>query len=263
MNAPLSLGSLGRGELAAAIRSGGVILHYQPKIDLATGEPVGAEALARWPHASLGMIPPSHFIPLAETCALIGDLTDAVVAIAARQIAEWERVGLRTNIAVNVSARNLDSLDFPDTIESICASHGCTPSALTIELTESAAQSVVHLLDTLTRLRIKQMGLSLDDFGTGYSSLVQLRQLPFTELKIDRSFVLEMIRSRDAHTIVKAIIDLGHNLGLKVVAEGVETAAALEELRLLGCDMAQGYFIAKPMPPADFLRWMDHPPSMI
>lgn len=245
-------------DLAAAIRWGDITLHYQPKISLATNQLIGVEALARWSHPRLGMVPPSHFIPLAEAQGLIDDLTRVIVDMATRQGAAWRRNELDTSIAINVSARNLDALDFPDMIEEICQTHSLHCQHLTIELTESATQSVVHLLDTLTRIRIKGAQVSLDDFGTGYSSMVQLHQLPFSEMKIDRSFVIGMDTSKECRTIVKSIIDLAHNLGLRVVAEGVETGSALSMLRDLGCDAAQGYLIAKPMPPADLDKWLNN-----
>ena len=246
----------GPADLSAAMRWGEIALHYQPKISLATNQLTGVEALARWFHPRLGAVPPSHFIALAEAHGLIDDLTRAIIGIAAQQGAAWRRDGLDTSVAVNVSARNLDALEFPDTVEEICRTHSLPCRRLTIELTESATQSVVHLLDTLTRIRIKGAQVSLDDFGTGYSSLVQLHQLPFSEMKIDRSFVIGMDTSKECRTIVKSIIDLAHNLGLSVVAEGVETASALQQLRDLGCDAAQGYFIAKPMSPTDLVKWL-------
>lgn len=242
--------------LNAAIKAGQLSLHYQPKVEVATGRLIGVEALARWTHPEFGPVAPSVFIPLAERSDLIHDLTASVLHIAARQGATWRSEGYEINIAVNVSARNLDSLDFPDKVYEICAAHSFACRDLTIELTESAAQEVSHLLDTLTRLRLKGSHLALDDFGTGYSSLVQLHQLPFSEMKIDRSFVMEMDKSRECQTIVKSIVDLAHNLDLTVVAEGVETNSALEQLRALGCDVAQGYLIAKPMPAADVANWM-------
>jgi EAL domain-containing protein (putative c-di-GMP-specific phosphodiesterase class I) len=204
------------------------------------------------------MVPPSHFVPLAETGDLIHDLTAVVVDLAAQEINVLKWAGFPISVAVNVSAANLDHLDFPDRIEEACLRHcrGC--ERLTVELTESAQQSVTNLLDTLTRLRIKGTSLSLDDFGTGYSSLVQLHQLPFSEMKIDRSFVVGMAGSRECRAIVKSIIDLAHNLSLSVVAEGVETAEAIDMLRSLGCDAAQGYYIAKPMPDDDLMAWLKH-----
>jgi len=248
--------TLGSHDLADALANGEVTVHYQPKIDLRTGAVVGAEALARWTHPRHGFVPPSFFIPLAETSGLIDRLTQCVIATVARQGALLRSWGKTINIAVNVSAKNLANLDFPDQFEITCARHGYSCRDITIELTESATQTVEHLLDTLTRLRLRGTRLSLDDFGTGYSSLVQLHQLPFSEMKIDRSFVIGMATSRDCRTIVRSIIDLAHNLGLEVIAEGVETAAALDRLREFGCDLAQGYHIGRPMPLDAFRAWL-------
>ena len=257
MNADPAYANLDASDLLDALRAGRIALHYQPKLSLDSGTIVGVEALARWNHAEFGIVPPSHFIPLAETGGLIHDFTATVVDLAAKQIAVLERAGFPIDVAVNVSAANLDRLDFPDRIEEACLRHcgGC--EKLTVELTESAQQSVTYLLDTLTRLRIKGASLSLDDFGTGYSSLVQLHQLPFSEMKVDRSFVSGMPTSRECRAIVKSIIDLARNLGLSVVAEGVETAEIMDMLRSLGCDSAQGYHIAKPMPGAELIAWLE------
>ncbi len=244
------------GDLAAALSNGEVRVHYQPKIDLRTGAVVGAEALARWAHPRHGFVPPSFFVPLAESAGLIDQLTQVVIGTVAREGAFLRNGGEAINIAVNVSAQNLANLDFPDQFEAMCARHGYSCRDTTIELTESATQTVEHLLDTLTRLRLRGTRLSLDDFGTGYSSLVQLHQLPFSEMKIDRSFVIGMQTSKDCRTIVRSIVDLAHNLGLEVIAEGVETAAALDQLREFGCDLAQGYHIGKPMPPEVFQAWV-------
>jgi EAL domain-containing protein (putative c-di-GMP-specific phosphodiesterase class I) len=258
MSADPPYARLDGSDLLAALRTGEIVLHYQPKLSLDTGKVVGVEALARWFHPVHGMVPPSHFVPLAETGNLIDDLTAVVVDLAANEIDVLAKANFPISVAVNVSAANLDHLDFPDRIEEACLRHCGSCERLTVELTESAQQSVTYLLDTLTRLRIKGTSLSLDDFGTGYSSLVQLHQLPFSEMKIDRSFVVGMATSRECRAIVKSIIDLAHNLSLSVVAEGVETAEAIDMLRSLGCDAAQGYYIAKPMPDADLMVWLKH-----
>lgn len=248
--------TLGSHDLADALSNGEVSVHYQPKIDLRTGSVVGAEALARWEHPRHGFVPPSFFVALAESSGLIDRLTQCVIATVARQGSLLRHGEDAINIAVNVSAQNLANLDFPDQFEATCARHGYSCRDTTIELTESATQTVEHLLDTLTRLRLRGTRLSLDDFGTGYSSLVQLHQLPFSEMKIDRSFVIGMETSKDCRTIVRSIIDLAHNLDLEVIAEGVETAAALDQLRDFGCDLAQGYYIGRPMPLEAFQDWL-------
>jgi EAL domain-containing protein (putative c-di-GMP-specific phosphodiesterase class I) len=241
--------------LATALRAGELEIAYQPKINLRSGDMVAVEALARWRHPRLGAVPPSEFIPLAEKRGLIDPLTRWMIGKAADDWNAWRKVGLEANLAVNISALSLGERDFPDIVARLCRDHGLPCGALTIELTEGATLGVIELLDALTRFRIKGMNLSLDDFGTGYSSLSQLRQLPFSELKIDRSFVTHADTSRDCRVIVKAVIDLAHNLDLAVVAEGVETKAVEELLIASGCDMAQGYHFAKPMSAADLVAW--------
>lgn len=242
-------------DLAKALLAGDLTLAYQPKIALPTNTLVGVEALARWQHESYGAISPIDFIPLAERSGLIQALTEWVLDAAASDWTLWRQHGLTTNVAVNISAKNLDRLEFPDVIAAICARHGMPCEHLTVELTESATQGVVELLDTLTRCRLKGMKISLDDFGTGYSSLVQLQQLPFSDLKIDKSFVIGSETSRDNSVIVRAVIDLAHNLGLEATAEGVETEGMKAMLTDFGCDAAQGFLIARPMPAADLLGW--------
>jgi len=201
--------TIGPADLARALLASELTLAYQPKIALDTGDLAGVEALARWQHES-GPIGPDDFIPLAEKSGLIQALTEWVVDRAVEDWAGWRSRGLTTNIAVNVSAINLNRLEFPDIIASICRRRGMPCENLTVELTESATQSMVELLDTLTRCRLKSMKISLDDFGTGYSSLIQLQQLPFSDLKIDKSFVIGAVSSRDNSIIVRAVIDLAH-----------------------------------------------------
>ncbi len=233
--------------LATALRERELELHYQPKIALGSNELVGVEALARWRHPKLGFIPPTHFIPLAESAGLIDAITQWVIAEAARQWSEWHAAGLTTRIAVNISAVNLGHIDFPDLVGGILRSAKVNCAHFEIELTESATQNVVNLLDTLTRLRLKGIHLAIDDFGTGYSSLLQLQRLPFSSIKIDRSFIGNADRSEDCRVIIRSVIDLAHNLGMEAVAEGVETETALQLLRDLGCDVVQGYLIGRPM----------------
>jgi len=234
-------------DVTRAIARGQIGLAYQPKIGLPGGHLVGVEALARWQHPTRGFIPPDVFVAAAERSTAINTLTGHVLGTALDQAAEWRREGLDIELAFNISARNLDDVDFPDAVDRACHRRGFPGKQLTVELTESATQHAVQLMDTLTRLRIKGIRISLDDFGIGYSSLSQLKQLPFTEIKIDKSFVMEAHRSRDSRIIIKSIVDLAHNLGLDVTAEGVETRDALSYLIELGCDKAQGYYIARPM----------------
>ena len=242
-------------ELEQAIRENRLHLVYQPTVSLASNALAGVEALVRWTHERHGPISPADFIPVAEENGLIEPLTRWVLATAASDWVAWNRDGLTTDIAVNISPKTLDRLDFPDTMAEICQSHGMPCAFLTVELTESAAQGAIELLDTLTRCGLKGMKISLDDFGTGYSSLVQLQRLPFSDIKIDRSFVIDAPKSRDARIIIKAIIDLAHNLGLKATAEGIETEETRQMLLEFGCDMAQGYLFARPMPAGALKDW--------
>src|SRR6478672_7359034 len=196
---------------------------YQPKISLRDGSLRQVEALVRWQDPDLGTVKPSDFVPLAEEHGLIHDLTQWGLRRILRQWIEWREQGLDTCIAFNISALSLQHLDFPDLVERMCRALGVPTDRLVLELTEGATQPLVKLIDALTRFRIKGIGLAIDDFGTGYSSLMQLRQLPFTELKIDRFFVDDAPVSHDSAAIVKSIVDLAHDLGLTVTAEGVET----------------------------------------
>jgi EAL domain-containing protein (putative c-di-GMP-specific phosphodiesterase class I) len=239
---------LGAEDLARAIAEGELFLVYQPRIALPSWRITGAEALVRWRHPERGPILPGAFIPLAESTGLIVELTRWVVGTALRQCRAWRESGLDLGIAINASARDVADTGFPDRLLGLCTVHDVPPSKVTIELTETATmRNAVDLMDTLTRLRLKDFRLSIDDFGTGYSSLSQLQQLPFSELKIDRSFIGELGWSRGSRVITTALINLAHNLGLEAVAEGVETQAALDFLTDLGCDGAQGYHIARPM----------------
>jgi len=245
-------------QLARAISADELSLVYQPKIKLPSRDLAGVEALARWHHPVFGAIPPSVFIPFAEANRLIDPLTEWAVATAASDWHSWNQGGLTTDIAVNFSALSLNNLDFPDIIEKLCKQHGMPSKHLVIELTESATSGQIELLDTMTRFRIKDFKISLDDFGTGYSSLVQILRAPFSELKIDRSVVTDSVASQDCRIMLKAIIDLAHNLHLPTVAEGVETQDVANLLQQLGCDMAQGYFFSRPLPSRAMLDWIKH-----
>jgi EAL domain-containing protein (putative c-di-GMP-specific phosphodiesterase class I) len=233
--------------LRRAVAEGELFLEFQPKIALSSGDLAGVEALVRWRHPQFGRVPPSEFIPLAESSGVIELLTRWVAGAAARQWAAWRDAGLLTQVSFNVSAVNLAHIDFPDTIDDILRDAGADCANFEVELTESATQSAVNLLDTLTRLRLRGMRISLDDFGTGYSSLLQLQRLPFSAIKIDRSFVIDAERSEDCRVIIRSIIDLAHNLGMAAIAEGVESETILKLLYDLGCDAAQGYHIGRPM----------------
>jgi EAL domain-containing protein (putative c-di-GMP-specific phosphodiesterase class I) len=228
---------------------------YQPKVSLRDGTLTRVEALVRWEHPELGLVEPARFIPIAEQHGLIDDLTLWGLRTVLRQWVDWRDEGIDTCIALNISALSLEHLDFPDLVERMCRALDVPTDRLVLELTEGATQPLIKLMDTLTRFRIKGIGLAIDDFGTGYSSLMQLRQLPFTEVKIDQSFVRDATRSRDCRLIIQSVADLAHGLGLIATAEGVETIDQLRLVRQLGCDLAQGYLISPPMDPAGLGAW--------
>jgi EAL domain-containing protein (putative c-di-GMP-specific phosphodiesterase class I) len=237
-----------RAELAGAIKSDQLFLQYQPKLNCRSGRMTAVEALVRWRHPTRGIVPPDQFIALAEGTGLIDPLTDWVVATAARQSAEWQGRGLALDIAINISAKNTQDIGLPDRLVGLCRAEGGDPANIILELTEtSAMRDAVQMMDVLTRLRVKGFRLSIDDFGTGYSSLVQLQRMPFSELKVDRSFVMQMTKSKDCRVIVEIVIDLARKLGLTSVAEGVESQGILDELMRLGCDGAQGYHLSRPV----------------
>ena len=228
---------------------------YQPKVALKDGSLVRVEALVRWDDPVLGAVEPSRFVPLAEQHGLIDQLTQWGLRTILKQWLAWREDGIDTCIAFNISALSLESLDFPDLVERLCRALEVPTDRLVLELTEGATQPLIKLMDTLTRFRIKGIGLAIDDFGTGYSSLMQLRQLPFTEVKIDQAFVADIERSRDCRLIIQSITDLAHGLGLTVTAEGVETMHQLRLVRELGCDVVQGYLISPPLDPAALKGW--------
>jgi len=228
---------------------------YQPKVRLLDGHLMRVEALVRWEDPEFGSVAPSRFVPLAEKHGLIEDLTQWGLRTTLRQWLKWCEQGIDTCLAFNISALSLEQLDFPDLVERMCRALGVPTDRLVLELTEGATQPLVKLMDTLTRFRIKGIGLAIDDFGTGYSSLSQLRQLPFTEVKIDQSFVADAVSSRDSRVIVQSVVDLAHGLGLTATAEGVETTDQLRLIRELGCDVVQGYLISRPLEPEQLLPW--------
>ncbi len=230
---------------------------YQPKVALGDGRLIRVEALVRWDDPLLGTVPPSRFVPLAERFGLIDQLTEWGLTTTLKQWTRWQETGVDTCLAFNISALSLQHLDFPDLVARMCRAHEVPTEKLVLELTESATQPLVKLMDTLTRIRIKGIGLAIDDFGTGYSSLMQLRQLPFTEVKIDRFFVADAVQSADSRLIVQTISNLAHGLGMTATAEGVETPEQLRLLRALGCDVAQGYLIAHPLEPDELGPWSE------
>jgi EAL domain-containing protein (putative c-di-GMP-specific phosphodiesterase class I) len=241
--------------LAQALEQQKLHMVYQPTASLRDGALVRVEALVRWDDPELGPIEPSRFVPLAEEHGLIDDLTQWGLRTILRQWLDWCEEGLDTHIAFNISALSLEHLDFPDLVERMCSALDVPTDRLVLELTEGATQPLVKLMDTLTRFRIKGIGLAIDDFGTGYSSLMQLRQLPFTEVKVDQAFIADIARSSDCRLIVHSITELAHGLGLTATAEGVETIEQLRLIRELGCDNAQGYLIAPPLEPGGLKQW--------
>jgi diguanylate cyclase (GGDEF)-like protein len=245
------------GELRRAIEGGELRLYLQPKVDLRRNQVLAAEALVRWQHPTRGLVPPMQFIPFAEQTGFIRALTAWVIEASAQAAHEAEQQGLPLKISVNLSTRDLLDQDLPAKVAAQIGRHGVGPQALCLEITESAImddpQRALQTLETLSSMGFK---LSIDDFGTGYSSLAYLKRLPVDELKIDRSFVMAMERDADDAKIVRSTIELAHNLGLSVVAEGVETGKAWKLLAALGCDEGQGYFIGRPMPAEQFMDWL-------
>jgi len=240
-----------------ALESRCLYMMYQPTIALDDGKLKRVEALMRWDDGASGSVSPARFIPIAEQHGLIGALTEWGLADVLRQWTKWRKSGLDIEIAFNISALSLEQLDFPDLVERMCRGLEVPAERLVLELTEGATQPLIKLMDTLTRFRIKGIGLALDDFGTGYSSLLQLRQLPFTAVKIDRAFVTDLCSSSDCRLIVRSMIDLAHGLGLTATAAGVGTVAQLTVLRELGCDMAQGYLISPAVQADTLIDWRD------
>lgn len=234
--------------IQAAVEQGEFFLLYQPKVSLRTGQITSAEALVRWRHPTRGLVSPLEFIPFAESSACIDRMTEWIVDAACAQLRAWDGAGCALRLAVNLSVRSLHETRLGDRFEARCRAAGVDPQRLTLELTETAGMRDATLMtDVLTRLRVKGFGLAIDDFGTGHSSLVLLQRLPFTEIKIDRSFVTECTTAAGSGAIVKSVIDLAHALGLNAVGEGVESAAVLQRLRELGCNEAQGVHISLPV----------------
>jgi diguanylate cyclase (GGDEF)-like protein len=233
-------GALGRGEF---------VLQYQPQIELQSGRITGVEALVRWHHPVHGLLAPPRFIPLIEQTALIGPLTLALIDQALGQLVVWRNLGIDVQMSVNLSARNLLDAELPQRIAQILERHRVAPDKLVVEVTESAAMDDPHRAVTvLAALRATGIGVSIDDFGTGNASIEYLAKLPATEIKIDRSFITDILADPRAEAIVRSTIDLAGNLGLTVVAEGIETEVVMNHVTALGCDTGQGYFISRPQP---------------
>ena len=234
-------------DVRRGIGSGEFVPYYQPMVTRTAGGWVvdGVEALARWHHPRRGLVMPNEFIPLAEQTSLVGDLTASVLSSALRQVRTWQDQGLRLACAVNLPPGLFTDLGFPDRVAAMLAETGVDGSQLVLEITETATiQNPTATMAIMTRLRGKRVGLALDDFGTGISSMTQLFEMPFSELKIDKSLVMNLSQSPEATSTIASLIELGHNLGLKICAEGVEDGAALDALTTMGCDRCQGYFIS-------------------
>lgn len=243
--------------LAQAIQAGELVNYYQPKVSVSTGDVVGVETLVRWRHPQDGMVFPDQFIGMAEAHGLIDALTQVVLARALQDSAAWTLQGLKLKVAVNVSMNNLTALEFPEQLTSAAAAAGVAPQSIVLEVTESQLMKDLRApLEILTRLRLRRFKLSIDDFGTGHSSLAQLRDVPFDQLKIDQSFVHGAHHNETLRAIFFASLGLAKELGMEVVAEGVEDAADWNFLQKTGCDLAQGYFIARPMPADHILEWV-------
>ncbi len=252
LSAPLRLVE----ELRDALVEDQLVLWFQPKLDLRTGTLQGVEALVRWQHPQRGLLLPDQFLPQAERYGLMRRLTDCVLSLALDQIADWQRAGLDTTVAVNISASNLLDIGLSDQISTMLAVRKLPPSCLMLEVTETMLMvDPMRTADLLERLRTVGVRVAIDDYGTGYSSLARLRELPVNELKLDRSFLTGIGRDPRATAIVRSTVELAHSLGLKLVAEGIETEEDRTILRELSCDIGQGYHIARPMPGQDLLEW--------
>lgn len=249
--------SFGPDELQDAIRNEDLVNFYQPKVDMATGELVGVEALVRWRHRRFGIVFPDQFIAVAEQNGLMDELTWLVMDTAFRQCSAWAEQGLALSMSVNVSMDSFAEIAFPETVARKVAEAGIQLSDVVLEVTESRLmKNLRSTLDVFTRLRLKRVGLSIDDFGTGNSSLVQLRDVPFDELKLDRSFVHGATTDSGLRAILDGTLTMARGLGMKSVAEGVEDLADWHLMRALNCSMAQGYFIARPMIARDLSNWL-------
>jgi EAL domain-containing protein (putative c-di-GMP-specific phosphodiesterase class I) len=246
-------------ELLQCMEQGAVRVFYQPKINVRTLEFVAVEALVRLDHPRRGILRPDAFLAMAEESGLIGRLTRSVGLEALRQASAWRMAGLPLQIAINVSPLLLADLELPERFASLAARHDVDPGSVVLEITETwGSGDRTAALDTLTRLRMKGFHLSIDDFGTGYSTMAHLNEFPYNEMKLDQQFIRDAARDREARAIVESSIELGHKLGMKVVAEGIEKQEDWDLISDLTCDEGQGFFIARPMSGADVPIWLQH-----
>lgn len=245
-------------DMAHAVASDQFCLHFQPIVEIATRRVKGLEALARWSHPSRGLLLPETFLEQVINDGLMQALTDMVVHTTVLQASKLKQRGEDLTLSMNVTASTLLDLSLPDRIANLCKEHNAPADKLILEVTETEAmRDTTRTMDVLLRMRIRNIGVSIDDFGTGFSSLRELQRMPFSEMKIDKSFVMDMADNKDSAVIVSSIIDLAHNLGIKVIAEGVEDPRAWQMLAERGCDYAQGYLMARPMPAAELGDWLD------
>ncbi|GGK07735.1 EAL domain-containing response regulator [Luteimonas terricola] len=243
--------------LGSAITAGELFNLYQPKIDLRSGEVVGVEALARWQHRTRGIVMPVEFVPLAEGAGLVSPLARVVLANALHDASHWSVAGRSLDVAVNVSMASLGALDFPDRVARLAGAAGFPLERLVLELAETRLPTEAHAqLDIMSRLRLKGVRLAIDEFGTGFSNLAQLRDMPFSELKIDRGFVRGAAGDPSRRAIVQAALALARELEMQAVAEGLDTLGDLACLRALGCHLGQGALVAEPMPASDIAAWL-------
>lgn len=250
-----------KGELRRALMGGELALHFQPKIDFTAQKISGVEALVRWQHPRLGLLYPDKFIELAETSGQIKPLTIEVLRLAMKQIYAWRKQGMEFPVSVNISAVNLQDRGFPEMLASMLAEYEVPSRLIELEVTETAIMTEpLCAIDNIRKLDTLGVQVSIDDFGTGYSSMAYLQKLLVAKIKIDKSFVMDMDKGEKDDVIVRSTIDLAHNLGLKAVAEGVESAEVWEKLKTMGCDSAQGYYMSKPLTSEKFAEWMQSSP---
>lgn len=246
-------------ELKNALRRNEFVVYYQPKISMRpeAGSQLAVEALGRWQHPERGLLAPSLFLQVAEENNLIYELTWIVLELSMKQCKLWKKQGLDVQVSINMSASTLRDLDFPEKIAQLIKNYGLNTSQIMLEVTETELmQELIKSLDILTRLRLKGIRLSIDDFGTGYSSLVQLHRVPFSEIKIDQTFIMNFGKDKEAEAIAETVVLLGHKLNMKVVAEGIESEDVFQKLKAIGCDIAQGYHISRPQLAEIITDWL-------
>ena len=240
------------------------VLYYQPQTEFGSNRIIGAEALVRWIHPEFGLIPPDEFIPLAEQSGHIFTITEWVISNGLKQLSEWHQQGLNLELSMNISATDIQNPDLVTLLESEMIKHKIEPGWIKLEITENSLMLYTNeTTSALTRITELGINISIDDFGTGYSSLQYLTKMPVTHIKIDKSFVMQMLNRDQDAVIVRSTIDLAHNLGLRITAEGIEDAETHEVLEILGCDFAQGYHISKPMNNKAYMNWLKQHESQI